>query len=54
VSKRVAVHLLHQSEPVVRENVRNTYQKGDLYCLMLADGSVEKYPLIHLFRAVES
>ena len=51
---KVEVHLLHQSQPVVRSNVVNTYVKADLFCLMLDDGRVEKYPIIHLFRAVES
>ncbi len=51
---RVAVHLLHQSQPVVRNNVSNTYVKAGLFCVLLATGEVEKYPVRHLFRVVES
>lgn len=51
--KRVEVHLLHQSEPVVIRSVRNTYQKGDLFCVMGTDGVVSKFPLVHVFRVKE-
>lgn len=51
---QVKVHLYSQSEPVVRDNVRNTYQKGDLYCIMMNDGkTVYKFPLQHIFRITE-
>ena len=49
----VEVHLLHQSQPVVRENIRNTYTKDGLFCLMFMSGKVEKYPVQHIFRVVE-
>lgn len=50
----VKVHLYTQSEPVVRNNVRNTYQKGDLYCVMMNDGKTAyKFPLQHIFRITE-
>ena len=39
--------------PVVRKNVRSTYTKGPLFCVMMEDGKVEKYPVMHLFRVVE-
>ncbi|TSC99771.1 MAG: hypothetical protein Greene101415_1089, partial [Parcubacteria group bacterium Greene1014_15] len=46
---QVKVHLYTQSEPVIRDNVRNTYQKGDLYCVMMSDGkTVYKFPLQHI------
>jgi len=50
---RVYVHLYTQSEPVVIENVRNCYQKGDLYCVMQNDLTVSKFPLQHIFRIKE-
>ena len=51
---RVAVHLYSQSEPVSRDDVRNTYQKGDLFCVMMNDGkTVFKFPLQHIFRITE-
>ena len=50
---QIKVHLLHQSKPVVIDNVRNSYQKGDLFCVMTTDGKVQKFPIVHLFRVVE-
>ena len=50
----VRVHLYTQSEPVVMTDVRNAYQKGDLYCVMTNDGkTVYKFPLQHIFRIKE-
>lgn len=49
----VHVHLLHQSAPIKREHVRNTYQKGSMFCVMHANGKVEKFPLQHIFRVTE-
>jgi hypothetical protein len=50
---KIEVHLLHQSQPVVIENVRNTYTKGPLFCVMRTDGTVDKFPVVHLFRVRE-
>jgi len=51
----VKIHLRDQAEPVVIGNVRNAYQKGDLYCVMLVDSQiVYKYPIQHIFRITES
>lgn len=50
----VTIHLYLQAQPIVLTDVRNTYQKGDLYCVMLNDGkTVHKFPVIHIFRAIE-
>ena len=50
----VRAHLYTQSEPVVMTSVRNAYQKGDFYCVMLNDGkTVYKFPLQHIFRITE-
>ena len=49
----VKVHLLHQSKPVEIDNVRNTYQKGDFFCVMIDGESVQKFPIQHIFRVVE-
>ncbi|MBI4134237.1 MAG: hypothetical protein HY475_02330 [Candidatus Terrybacteria bacterium] len=51
----VRVHLFTQSKPIVISGVRNAYQKGDLYCVMLDDdrGTVHKFPLQHIFRITE-
>ena len=50
---KVEVHLKHQSQPIVCENVRNAYQKGDLYCVMYVTGMVDKFPIRDIFRARE-
>lgn len=50
---RVEVHLLHQSQPVVIEDVRNAYSKDSFYCVMVHDGPVSKFPVEHIFRVQE-
>lgn len=50
---KVEIHLYSQSSPVLIEKVRNTYQKGDMFCVMKADGEVNKFPLQHIFRIKE-
>ncbi|AAQ64095.1 hypothetical protein KVP40.0024 [Vibrio phage KVP40] len=50
----IAVHLLSQAKPVVHEHVKNAYTKDGLYCLMMKDGMVYKYPLINIFRITEN
>lgn len=49
----VTIHLYTQSQPIIHEFVVNTYQKGDLFCVLLDDGEVQKFPLQHVFRIVE-
>lgn len=53
MDNKVTVHLYSQSQPVIIDRVRNTYQKGDLYCIMQVTGQVTKFPLQHIFRIVE-
>ena len=50
----VILHLYTQSKPIYFKGVSNAYQKGDLYCVLLENGDVHKFPLIHIFRTVES
>jgi hypothetical protein len=50
--KKVEVYLYQTSTAIVFENVENTYQKGDLFCIY-ASGKVHKFPLIHIFRIIE-
>ncbi len=52
--KSVEIHLYNQSAPVEIKNIKNAYQKGDLYCVMCQDGIVYKFPIIHIFRIKES
>jgi hypothetical protein len=51
---KVSIHLYTQSLPVVEDNVKNAYQKGDFYCVMIKDTkTVHKFPMQHIFRVIE-
>ena len=50
----VKVHVRDQSKPVEIRHVRNCYEKGSFFCVMTEDGLVQKFPVMHLFRVVES
>ena len=51
--KRVTVHLYSQSEPIELTGVLNTYEKGKMFCVMLPNDEVHKFPVEHIFRVVE-
>ena len=55
--KRVEIKFLLTSQPIVFENAINTYQKGDLFCVMELDQSgnrtVYKYPIPNIFQVKE-
>ncbi len=50
----VKIHLYSQSDPVVVKGARNCYTKGPLYCVLMNDGTVYKFPTEHIFRITES
>jgi hypothetical protein len=50
---RVEVHLVDQSQPIVRDDVLNAYSKGGFYCLFRQGGTVEKYPIPSIWRVTE-
>ena len=50
---KVEIHLLSQSQPIVRESVTNAYNKEGMYCVYI-DYYVEKYPLTNIFRVKET
>jgi hypothetical protein len=50
----VIVQLREQAQPIDYDNVKNTYQKGDLYCIYKEDGTVDKFPIVHIWRIRES
>jgi hypothetical protein len=52
MSKNVEVWLDKTSEPITHK-AKNTYQKGDLFCVYTTDGKVYKYPISNIFRIVE-
>jgi hypothetical protein len=51
--KHISIHLYSQSEPIGIDDVVNTYQKGDLFCVLQEDQTVYKFPLQHIFRITE-
>lgn len=51
-SLSIEVHLLSQSEPIVYSKVINAYIKESMYCIEV-NGSVDKYPLVNIFRVRE-
>jgi hypothetical protein len=50
---KVIVHLENQSQAIEYDNAKNTYQKGDLFCVYLETGIVHKYPIAKIFRVIE-
>ncbi len=53
--KTVIVHQKLQSEPIVLEDVFNSYEKGSFFCVMMdADGRVTyKFPIADIWRVTE-
>ena len=49
---KVSIRFLLTSQPVVHEDVENTYQKGDLFCIRTGL-NVFKYPIQHIFDITE-
>jgi hypothetical protein len=49
---RILVHLVSQSQPVVIDNVKNTYTKEGVFCVC-HDDVVDKFPLVNIFRVRE-
>lgn len=50
---KVGVELRETSQPIVRSDALNTYQKGDLFVVLREGGIVEKYPMVRVFRITE-
>lgn len=48
----VSVHLKLTEQPIDHEAV-NAYQKGEFYCIYLANEKVVKYPMRDIWRVVE-
>jgi len=49
----VNIQFLESSQPIVYENVLNTYQKGDLYVVYTANEKSYKHPIQTIWRIVE-
>lgn len=50
----VNVHLLSQAKGIEYMNVKNTYIKNGMYCVFTEKGDVHKYPMVNIFRVVET
>lgn len=50
---KVTIHLQYQSQPLIYSDVKNCYQKGSLYCVLLEDESIHKFPINNIFRIIE-
>lgn len=50
----VSVHLKAQSQQIDYIDVINAYTKDGLYCIYTKDELVYKYPIIDIFRIIES
>jgi len=50
---KVTVHIMLQAHPILHAMCRNTYQKGDMFCVLTDDDEVFKYPIANIFRVVE-
>lgn len=52
---KIKIHLLSQSNPIEHNtDVLNAYTKDGLYCVLKTDKTVYKYPLVNIFRIIES
>ena len=52
--KRVTVHLLSQSQKMIYTQVKNTYTKDGLFCILLESGIAHKFPLVNIFRITDN
>ena len=50
---KVKLYLNEMSQPIEYDNVVNTYQKGELFCIYF-DTKVHKYPVRKIWRVEES
>jgi len=51
---KVKIHLKDQSKPIEFENVRNTYTKDGMFCVMIDNGNtVDKFPTLNIHRVTE-
>jgi len=50
----VLVHNIDQSQPMIFQNIDNTYIKEGFYCLVnRTDNIVQKFPINRIFRIIE-
>lgn len=44
---------LDETNTKIEHEAKSTYTKGPMYCVMLKDGTVYKYPVTRIFRVKE-
>jgi hypothetical protein len=49
----IKIHLQSQSKSIDYTNIKNAYTKDGMYCVYQVD-IVHKYPLVNIFRVVET
>lgn len=49
----IKVHLISQSKPIEHKEIVNTYIKEGMYCLLVTNNEVYKYPMCNIFRVIE-
>ena len=50
---KVTVLIQGASIGKIFENVKSTYQKGDLFCVELEDNTIHKYPVATIVTVIE-
>ena len=50
---KVSLWLKETSQPIIYEDVKNTYTKGYFYCIYASNEEVYKWPIFDIFRTVE-
>lgn len=48
-----SIHLKTQSQPIVHDDVINSYEKGAFFCILTASEKVFKYPISDIWRVIE-
>ena len=51
---KVEIYLKETSQRIIFEDAKNTYTKGDFYCVYTKDNWVYKYPTANIFNVRES
>ena len=49
---KVRIYPDETSQPIELD-AKNTYTKGPMYCVYLEDETVQKFPVMNIFRTVE-
>jgi len=50
---QVTIELLWQTQPLMFDKVRDTYQRGDMFCIHLLDDVIHKFPVQNIYRVTE-